>query len=526
MCGQTIADAIVATIATGSHNLARLAEASFERRGDYEALLFEGRWHRSGELFERSCRIAGGLTELGIAPGERVVVTMANSPDVGVLYQASWRAGAVVTPATFLLPPEDLRHVVANADASAVVTSPEFVDKVREAVNGLDCVRNVIFSGDVDGDDVIPLSSLEQANQASVVDRADTDLAALLYTGGTTGRAKGVMLSHDNLYFSGRAGYDAGHVPGINRALATLPLSHAYGLLVTIVGMHSEEQGVAALLRWFDPAAFLSLIQEHRLQQSAVVPSMLQILLSQPLEDYDLSSLQFLSCGAAPLAHEVEEEVRRRVPSVSIRQGYGLTESAALIATNPAGREKSGSVGIPVPGTTVRIVDDEGRELPPGEAGEICARSPGVMDGYWRSPEVTAEALRDGWLHTGDVGYLDDEGYLFIVDRKKDLIIRGGFNVYPRDVEDGLLEHPSVEMAAVVGKPDPVHGEEVVAFVSLRNGADVSGEELVDWARSRIGGYKYPREVRIVESIPLTPVGKIDRKVLRSIVTSTPAPTV
>ncbi|MGZ4303693.1 MAG: class I adenylate-forming enzyme family protein [Solirubrobacteraceae bacterium] len=513
-------------MATGSHNLARLAEASFERRGDYEALLFEGRWHRSGELFERSCRIAGGLTELGIAPGERVVVTMANSPDVGVLYQASWRAGAVVTPATFLLPPEDLRHVIANADASAVVTSPEFVDKVREAVNGLDCVRNVIFSGDVDGDDVIPLSSLEQANQASVVDRADTDLAALLYTGGTTGRAKGVMLSHDNLYFSGRAGYDAGHVPGINRALATLPLSHAYGLLVTIVGMHSEEQGVAALLRWFDPAAFLSLIQEHRLQQSAVVPSMLQILLSQPLEDYDLSSLQFLSCGAAPLAHEVEEEVRRRVPSVSIRQGYGLTESAALIATNPAGREKSGSVGIPVPGTTVRIVDDEGRELPPGEAGEICARSPGVMDGYWRSPEVTAEALRDGWLHTGDVGYLDDEGYLFIVDRKKDLIIRGGFNVYPRDVEDGLLEHPSVEMAAVVGKPDPVHGEEVVAFVSLRNGADVSGEELVDWARSRIGGYKYPREVRIVESIPLTPVGKIDRKVLRSIVTSTPAPTV
>jgi long-chain acyl-CoA synthetase len=170
----------------------------------------------------------------------------------------------------------------------------------------------------------------------------------------------------------------------------------------------------------------------------------------------------------------------------------------------------------------VRIVDDEGRELPPGEAGEICARSPGVMDGYWRSPEVTAEALRDGWLHTGDVGYLDEQGYLFIVDRKKDLIIRGGFNVYPRDVEDGLLEHPAVEMAGVVGKPDAVHGEEVVAFVSLRNGQDITGEELVDWARSRIGGYKYPREVRIVEWIPLTPVGKIDRKVLRSNVTTKP----
>ncbi|MGZ4180976.1 MAG: class I adenylate-forming enzyme family protein [Solirubrobacteraceae bacterium] len=511
-------------MAIGPHNLARLAEASFERRGDYEALLFEDRWHRSGELFGRSCRIAAGLTELGVAPGERIVVTMANSPDVGVLYQALWRAGGVVTPATFLLPPEDLRHVVANAEASAVVTSPEFVDKVREAVAGLDCVRNLISSGDVDGD-VLSLSTLEQAEPAPIVDRADSDLAALLYTGGTTGRAKGVMLSHHNLYFSGHAGHEAGHVPGINRSLATLPLSHAYGLLVTIVGMNSQEQGVAALLRWFDPQAFLSLIQEHRLQQSAVVPSMLQILLCLPLEDYDLSSLKFLSCGAAPLAHEVEEEVRRRIPSVSIRQGYGLTETAALVATNPAGREKSGSVGLPVPGTTVRIVDDEGRELPAGEPGEICARSPGVMGGYWRSPEVTADALRDGWLHTGDVGYLDEEGYLFIVDRKKDLIIRGGFNVYPRDVEDGLLEHPAVEMAAVVGKPDALHGEEVVAFVSLRNGQDITGEELVDWARSRIGGYKYPREVRVVDSIPLTPVGKIDRKLLRSSVNSTPAPT-
>jgi long-chain acyl-CoA synthetase len=486
-----------------------------QRRGDYPSLLFEGRWHSSGELLQRSQRIATGLAELGVIPGERVVVTMANGPEVGVLYQAVWRAGAVVTPATFLLPPEDLRHVVADAEASAVVTTPEFADKVRGAVAGVDSVRAVICTGHVGGD-VLALSSLEQADPRPIVDRADDDLAALLYTGGTTGRAKGVMLSHDNLYYTGAAGHDAGHVPGVNRSLATLPLSHAYGLLVTVVGMHSAEQGITALLRWFDPAAFLSLIEEHKLQLSAVVPSMLQILLSQPLEDRDLSSLQYLSCGAAPLALEVQEEFCRRVPSVSIRQGYGLTETAALVATNPAGREKRGSVGVPVTGTAVRIVDDHGRDLPTGEAGEICARSPGVMSGYWRAREVTAEALRDGWLHTGDIGYVDDQGYLFIVDRKKDLIIRGGFNVYPRDVEDGLLEHPAVSMAAVVGKPDPIHGEEVVAFVSLREGAAVGEEDLIDWARERIGGYKYPRQVRIVDSIPLTPVGKIDRKALRA----------
>ena len=183
---------------------------------------------------------------------------------------------------------------------------------------------------------------------------------------------------------------------------------------------------------------------------------MLQLLLGQPLEDHDLNSLRYVGCGGAPLAPEVEAEFRRRVPSVSIRQGYGLTETAALIATNPVDRTKPGSVGIPVPECEVEIRDDDGRALGPGEPGEICARSPGVMQGYWRSPEVTAEALRDGWLYTGDIGYLDDEGYLFIVDRKKDLIIRGGFNVYPRDVEDALLRHPEIELAAVVGRPDDV----------------------------------------------------------------------
>jgi long-chain acyl-CoA synthetase len=502
-------------VTAGEHNLARLAEQAFERRGDYPSLLFEQRWHSSAELFERARRIAGGLMALGVAPGDRVVVTMANSPEVGIVYNALWRAGAVVTPATFLLPPEDLRHVIADAEACGVVTSPEFVDKVREAVAGLDDVRFVLCTEN-SGGEVVSLESLEAAEPASIVDRADDDLAALLYTGGTTGRAKGVMLSHANLHFSGRAADDAAHVAGVNRALATLPLSHSYGILVTIVAMHNPEPGVAVLLRWFEPRAFLALIAEHRLQIAAVVPSMLQILLAQPLEDHDLSSLRFVPCGGAPLAPEVEAKFCRRVPSVSVRQGYGLTETAALISTNPAGGEKPGSVGRPVPGCSVEIVDDDGRELPPGELGEICCRSPGVMRGYWRSPETTAEALRDGRLHTGDIGYLDRDDYLFIVDRKKDLIIRGGFNVYPRDVEDALLEHPAVQLAGVVGRPDQRQGEEVVAFVSVHSEANVTPDELIAWAREHIGGYKYPRELEIVDSVPLTPVGKIDRKALRS----------
>ncbi len=501
----------------GANTLGRLAERSFETRGDYPALLFEGRWYSSGELFEHSCRIAAGLSALGIAQGDRVMVTMSNCPEVQVVYQAVWRAGGVVTPATFLLSPEELTHVAADSEACAVVTTSEFAAKVRDAVRGLDHVRFVISTGaEGEGERIVPLSELAAAEGGPIVARRDEDLAALLYTGGTTGQSKGVMLSHSNLCYSGRSAYQAGHAPGVIRSLMTLPLSHAFGLLVTITGMHHEEQASAVLMRWFNAGAFLELIQEHQLQTTSVVPSMLQLLLGESLEDYDLSSLAYISSGGAPLPPEVEQEFKRRVPSAMIRQGYGLTETAALVSSNPVGRERTGSVGLPVPDTEVRILDKEGRAVAPGEPGEVCCRSPGVMQGYWRSPEATAQALRDGWLRTGDIGYQDEDGYLYIVDRKKDLIIRGGFNVYPRDVEDELVEHPAVQMAAVVGRPDVVHGEEIVAFVALGEGAEVAAEELIAWARRRIGAYKYPREVHFVDAVPLTTVGKIDRKVLRA----------
>jgi long-chain acyl-CoA synthetase len=497
-----------------STHLALAAEAAFERRGDYESLLFEGRWYRSGELFDRAAAIATGFARLGLAPGERVAVTMTNRAEVGVVYQAVWRAGLVATPVMFLLSSDDVRHVLADSGARAVVTSSEFLGKVRHAVTGLEPEPFVICT-DSGTDGVVSLAELEAA-PGPIVPRADGDLAALLYTGGTTGRAKGVMLSHAALHYVGSAAYASSHIEGITRSLVTLPLSHAYGLLVTVSGFHAVERDLVVLLRWFDPGAFLNAIVEHRLQQTAVVPSMLQALLAQPLEDHDLSTLVQVTSGASPLSPETEREFTRRVPSAAIRQGYGLTESAALVASSPGGRARSGSVGLPVPGCEVEIRDLDGRSLPSGEAGEICVRSPGVMLGYWNAPGTTASAVRDGWLHTGDVGRLDEDGYLYIVDRIKDLIIRGGFNVYPRDVEDALVEHPAVAMAAVVGAPSASHGEEVVAFVSLRPGATLEAAQLVDWSRERIGGYKYPRRINVVEAIPLTSVGKVDRKALRA----------
>jgi long-chain acyl-CoA synthetase len=480
------------------HNLARAAEAAFERHGDHDALWFEGTWHRSGELLERSARLAGGLSGLGVAPGDRVVVLMANCPEVGIAYNAIWRTGAVVTPAIFLLPPAELAHIVSDSGARLIVASPELADTAREAAPDVEVVTTDRFA------------ELEQADPLAIAAPTGADLAALMYTGGTTGRAKGVMLSHENLWFAGKAGHDSGYVPGITRSLSALPLSHAFGLLVTVVGFHVREPHSSVLMRWFQPGPWLELAAEHRAQIAAVVPSMLKLLLAEPLEDYDLSELRHVVSGAAPLAPETAEELLRRVPSVEVREGYGLTESSAIVSSSPPGRARLGAVGTPIPGVDVRIHDPDEDGV-----GEILVRSPSVMLGYWQAPELTAEVLRDGWLHTGDLGRCDADGYLYVVDRTKDLIIRGGFNVFPRDVEEALLEHPAVAAAGVVGRPDELHGEEVVAFVEL-SADDVGPDELVAFSKERIGGYKYPREVHVVSSLPLTPIGKLDRKALRA----------
>ncbi len=494
--------------------LPRRAEAALDRLGDHRSLCFEGTWLTSGELAARARRAAAGFARLGVRPGDRVVLVMANCPEVGIAYAALWRAGAVATPVLFLLSEDELRHVMTDSGAAAVVTTPEFLPKVRASAGG---VPVVVVGGA--GDGVVPWSELEDGDELGIVDRTPDDLAALLYTGGTTGRSKGVALTHAGLDAAGHAGALAGRAPGRVRGLLSLPLAHVYGLMVSVTGLHAVEPGETVLMRWFDAAGWIALVEQHRTQTSALVPSMISMLLAQPLEDHDLSSLERLSSGGAPLAPELALELERRIPGVEVREGYGCTESSALISAQPEHR-RLGSVGTPVPGVTVRILGPDGTELPPGQDGEICVRGPVVMRGYWNAPEATAEALRGGELHTGDVGHLDDDGYLFVVDRIKDLIIRNGFNVYPRDVEDVLLAHPEVTGAAVVGRPDPRTGEEVVAFVSVAPGSSLTPDRVVAYAKEHLSAAKYPREVRVVDSIPLTSVLKTDRKALRRLLTS------
>ncbi|WP_030439102.1 class I adenylate-forming enzyme family protein [Actinoplanes subtropicus] len=492
----------------GAHHLAVLAETSVDRLGDYESLFFEGKWLTTAEIHERSARVAGGLRGHGVRPGDRVVVMTMNAPEVFISYRAIWRAGAVVTPVIFLQSEPELRHILTDSGAVAAIISPELVALFSAAAAGLDIRAYVI------GDD---FARLEDGPPAGIEPRADGDLAALLYTGGTTGRAKGVMLSHRGLWEAGRGLDLAVRTTTATRALLPLPLSHAYGLVVAIAEWHSDDRRVSVLQRWFDPVGWLDLVAEHRLETSPVVPAMLQLLLAQPRGDRDLSSLEYFGAGGATLPPAVRTAAERSF-GVAVLQGYGCTEASGVISAETMTDRRAGSVGKPAPLVEVSIRDLAGDAVPPGEDGEICARGPGVMLGYWHDPELTARTVQDGWLHTGDIGHLDEDGFLYIVDRLKDLIIRGGFNVFPRDVEDVLLEHPAVQLAACVGRPDPEHGEEVVAVVQLAPGRQATGAELVEFARARMAKYKYPREVTVLAAVPLTSVGKINRRAVRDLV--------
>ncbi|MBC7374699.1 MAG: AMP-binding protein, partial [Frankiales bacterium] len=463
--------------------LGALAEQSLARLGDHRSLEFEGGWHSAAEQHELAVRLAGGLAWLGVGVGDRVVVCMTNCPEVLLSYAALWRLGAVPTPVISAVTPVELAHVLTDSGARVAIASAASLALVTEAARGLQ-VQVVLADLELlPGADVL-LADLLTGGGGALVSRADDDLAALLYTGGTTGRAKGVMLGHGGLRDIAAARAQVFSRSGAVDLLLALPLSHVYGLLNAVTRLQMTEPGVVILQRRFDAAQWLELAATRRPQAGALVPSMLQLLLRQDLEAADLSSLRYLTTGGAPLSVAVREQVERRVPGVRVCDGYGCTEVTSTATMNPYDAPRSGSVGLPLPGVEVRVVDELGEMLGVGIDGEVCVRSAGVMQGYWRDPSATAAAVRDGWMYTGDVGHLDADGYLYVVDRIKDLIIRGGFNVYPRDVEDVLLSHPAVATAAVVGRPDPVLGEEVVAYVSLSE--DASVEELIAWCQARL----------------------------------------
>src|SRR5215469_623654 len=331
------------TSPTGA-SLQRLTEQSWDRLAAGSVLHYEDSQWTGEELAERVRRVAGGLQEAGLGPGERVVTCMANCPEVNITYSALWRTGAVATPVLFLLSEDELRHVLSDSGAALVVTTPEFLPKVMAAAADLASVRGIVVVGGPlaeqrpaapEGPPLLPFAELETAPPAWLVDSDPSGLAALLYTGGTTGRSKGVMISHNALSAAAWAATATSYDEDLTVALLPLPLSHVYGLMVSVMNLHTPGPGTSVLMRWFDPVTWLELAQQHRVNVSPLVPSMLQMLLRQRLEDYDLSALARLASGSAPLPPQVTEDFRKRLPHVEIGEGYGCTETAAIISTSP-----------------------------------------------------------------------------------------------------------------------------------------------------------------------------------------------
>ena len=499
-------------------NLARLLDDHVADYGDHDEVFFEGRWYGSAETLANAKRLGAGLQELGVRPGDRVVVLLPNCPEVGISYWGAWRIGAAITPVIFMLPPAEIHRILEQSEAKVAITSPDFLANLQAAAEGVETLEHVVLVAGEPQPDTLAWSDLLGSGEAEMVERDKNDLAGLLFTGGTTGASKGVMLSHNNLEWTARVAAEASGLEPDNVGLLSLPLSHSFGMHVSIIGALVKGKGV--LLRWFDPTQMLDMIEEHKVQRMAVVPTMLQLLLMMPLEDRNLSSLEYITSGAAGLPGEVQRAFEERVPNCKILQGYGLTETSPTVAVqSPSsaddGTRKIGSVGQVVPGVEVRIAGEDGDALGAEEVGEITVNGPNVMLGYWRNEEATAEAIRDGWFHTGDMGKLDADGNLFIVERKKDLVIRGGFNVYPADVEGVLLKHPGITEAAIVGRPSDRWGEEPVAFVVLAS-SDVSIDDIMEYCQTELAKYKIPAEIRPVPMIPKTPVGKIDKKELRA----------
>jgi long-chain acyl-CoA synthetase len=497
-------------------NVAVLGERNISRFGEYEALLFEGRSYTNVELYEMSARLATSLGGLGIEPGDRVGVMLPNMPEVPITYGAVTRMGAVNIPMIFLLAVPEIVHILHDSEAKAIVTSPEFFPNVALACTQLDAPPTVIVAGDPVPDGALSFHGLveEAGTGHPLVDRDGDDLALVSYTSGTTGRPKGVMLTHANMLFQGENTAGIADVRDGDRPIACLPLAHLFGFGASVVSNLFRQTIV--LMRWFTAEGFFEALTTHKATHSNLVPTMLVYLLSHPdFDRADWSQFRWLVVGAAPVPVELADEFEKRT-GAKVLEGYGLTEtSPTATLCRYAEPRRPGSCGRPVPNVQIKIVDDQGNELPAGEPGEVLIKGPNVMKGYYKMPDETAKAVVGGWFHSGDVGHLDEDGYLYITERKKDLIIRGGFNIFPRDVEEVLYGHPSVAEAAVVGVPDPKLGEDVLAYVVLRPGAASTTEELMSLCRERLAKYKTPKHLRFVDALPKNAIGKILKKDLR-----------
>jgi len=449
---------------------------------------------------ERVAALAAVFDAAGLRPGGVLAIMLPNRVELITSMFAAWRLGAAVTPVNPALTAQEARYQIDDAGAILVVAD--------------DAAAMLLCDGPYR---IIGLEEVTAPLRPSAPPALMTDpgaLALLIYTSGTTGRPKGVMLDHASISVTAELITGWFEMTADTRCLLVLPLFHVNGIMVSVVSPLLAG-GSTFIAERFHAAGFWATVERVRPTFFSAVPTIYALLASRPGVQPDTRSLRFVVCGAAPMPRQLIGEFEERF-GVPVVEGYGLSECTVVCTLNPLhGVRKAGSVGLPLPGIDVGVVDQADKLLPAGQAGEVVVRGPNVMRGYLGRPEETAQVLRGGWLHTGDVGRFDDDGYLTLVDRVKDLIIRGGENIYPKEIEDVLHIHPAVLEAAVVGQPDPVFGEQPVAFVTIRPGFDVVPDDLIGHCRQSLARYKVPREIFIEQTLPKNAVGKIAKPALR-----------
>lgn len=494
------------------NNIANLLLESVTRRPDHVALRCMGREVSYEELNRRVDRLSHGLVQSGLRPGDVCILMMPNSIEWVTVYYALAKVGAVVLPVNFLYRKGELLHIFKDSGARAFIGHRDYLEHPCQAMEECPKIDLRIAHGGKRGEDngFIPLEDLFTGNKSFPTFQTQRDDTwAIIYTSGTTGLPKGALLTHSNMATNAMTVARMRTTDPMDVVFGVLPFFHIYGQ--TSVLNASIYLGLTIRL-WahFDAKELLSAIEEEKSSILIAVPTVFSRLLtlaeSHPPRR---SGLRFCVSGGASLPVEVLHRFEDRFQT-TIYEGYGLTECSPVCIENPFGQPtRPGSIGLPIPGFEVRIINETGEDVPTGEVGELIVRGPGVMKGYHNQPEATAETIREGWLHTGDLAKKDRDGYLYIVDRKKEMIIRGGYNVYPREIEEILYTHPEVMEAAVVGVPDTELGEEVAAVVVLRPGARTTKEELRQFVKEQVAPYKYPRRIYLVEELPKGPTGKI-----------------
>jgi long-chain acyl-CoA synthetase len=491
-------------------NLADLLSNSTAARPDHVAIRLDDLELPYAALDDAAARVAGLLRAKGVEPGDRVGIMLPNVPYFPACYFGALRAGAAVVPMNVLLKEREVAYYLGDAGAKLLFAWHEFADAAHAGAEqaGTECV--LVEPGELEA----LLARIEPVAEVTERDAADT--AVILYTSGTTGAPKGAELTHGNLLRNVEVSVEIFGLDERAVTLGALPLFHAFG---QTCGLNATiaVAGTLTLLPRFDGGKALEIIERDRVTVFEGVPTMYAAMLHHPrATEADVSVLEVCVSGGAAMPVEVMRAFEQRF-GCQILEGYGLSETSPVASFNRRDRErKPGSIGVPVEGVEMRVVDDEGTELPRGEVGEIVIRGHNVMKGYWQRADATAAAIdADGWFRTGDMARIDEDGFFFIVDRKKELVIRGGFNVYPREIEEVVYEHPAVREAAVVGVPHDTLGEEVGVAIALKVGVEASAAELREFVKARVAAYKYPRKVWFVDELPKGPTGKILKRAIK-----------